>query len=147
AFELEGTTDVGRIDIHDNYIGNCLMAVAPGQDTAHYTGPLYYYRNLAVFLRRPPIDRKAGINRWMRGRQYGYEYLFKQNYRVMTNAHYYHNTFVVLDSNGNGVTPVPGNPDNSTFANNIVVMVNGTVSGTYRKGTGQLVDGNLYWKV
>lgn len=147
AFELEGTTDVGRVSIYENVIRNCLMAVAPGQDTKKYSGPLYFYRNLVVQLRNLPIDRKPGINRWARDRRHGYEYGFKHNYRVTTNVHYYHNTLVVLNSNGGGITPVPGNPNNTTFANNLIVMVNGQVAGSYRKGENQIVDGNLYWKV
>jgi hypothetical protein len=42
---------------------------------------------------------------------------------------------------------VPEAPDNTYVANNIFVMVNGHVQGHYKLGSGQIVNGNLYWKM
>ena len=149
AFELEGTTDVGRISIYENYILNCLTAVSPGQDTPTYTGPLFFYRNVVSLLRDPPINRKAGINTWNGGGRYGYEYMFKQDASSSystSNAHYYQNTLVMLNHGGKGLNLICKNPANVRVMDNIAVMVNGLVSRDYRSATGEVVDGNLYWK-
>jgi len=143
AFELEGTENVGRIWIYENYIGNCLTAVAPGQDSPQFDGPLYVYRNVFSLLRNPPINRKAGINTWNGGGRFGYEYAFKQD---SGNTHYYHNTVVMLNSSS-GMNVVPGTPNFTYVANNLLVMINGRVQGDYTRGPGQIVDGNLYWKM
>ncbi len=143
AFELEGTVNVGRIWVFENYIGNCLTAVAPGQDSPSFDGPLYVYRNIFSLLRNPPINRKEGINSWNGGGRFGYEYAFKQDSR---NTHYYHNTVVLLNSSS-GMNIVPRIPDNSFVADNLLVMINGRVQGSYATGPGQIVDGDLYWKM
>lgn len=150
AFELEGTVDVGRISIYENYILNCLTAVSPGQDTPTYSGPLFFYRNVVSLLRDPPINRKAGINTWNGGGRYGYEYMFKQDASSSystSNAHYYQNTLVMLNHGGKGLNLICKNPANVRVMNNVTVMVNGLVSRDYRSATGEVVDGNLYWKV
>jgi hypothetical protein len=149
AFELEGTTDVGRIAIYENYIANCLVAIAPGQDTATFTGPLLVYRNVIALLRNPPINRKEGINTWNGGGRFGYEYMFKQSGSsyATANAHYYHNTLIMLNSAGKGINITPQNPQNTRIANNLMIMVNGAINGSYLTGSGQVVNGDLYWKV
>ena len=144
AFELEGTVNVGRIWVYENYVGNCLVGVAPGQDTPRFDGPLYVYRNVFALLRNPPINRKQGINSWNGGGRFGYEYAFKQH---SANTHYYHNTIVMLNSASSGVNLVPKTPNDTYVANNLLVMVNGHVQGSYALGSGQIVDGDLYWKV
>lgn len=150
AFELEGTTDVKKISIYENYIGNCLVAISPGQDTPTFTGPLLVYRNAIVLLRNPPVNRKAGINSWNGGGRFGYEYMFKQSGSSYStaNAHYYHNTLIMLSTgSGNGMAITPQNPARCYFANNLLVMVNGLINNTYRTGSGQIVNGDLYWKM
>lgn len=149
AMELEGTTDVGKISVYENYIANCLVAIAPGQDTANFTGPLLVYRNVIVLLRNHPVNRKEGINTWNGGGRYGYEYMFKQTGSgyATRNAHYYHNTLVMLNSAGKGLNIVPKNPQDTRIANNLMIMVNGAVNGSYLTGSGQVVNGDLYWKV
>jgi len=144
AFEIEGTTNVGRMWVYENYIGNCLTGIAPGQATPRFDGPLYVFRNVFALLRNPPINRKAGINTWNGGGRFGYEYAFKQH---SANTHYYHNTVVLLNARGSGVNLVPGTPDNTYVANNLLVIVNGLVQGKYLLGAGQIVDGDLYWKM
>jgi hypothetical protein len=143
AFELEGTKNVGRIWVYENYIGNCLTAVAPGQDSPRFDGPLYVYRNVFALLRNPPINRKAGINTWNGGGRFGYEYAFKQDSR---NTHYYHNTVVMLNSSS-GMNIVPRIPDQTYVANNLLVVINDRVQGDYARGQGQIVDGDLYWRM
>lgn len=150
AFELEGTVNVGLISIWENYVGNCFLFVAPGQDTVRYDGPLYVYRNVVALLRNPFINRKEGIVRWNGGGRYGFEYMFKHGVSSIystRNVHYYHNTLVMLNTAGQGLNLTPKDPAGSTFANNIAVMVNGVVNRDYRTGPGQIVDGNLYWKM
>jgi hypothetical protein len=150
AFELEGTTDVGRISIYENYILNTLTAVSPGQDTPKYSGPLFFYRNVVALLRDPPINRKVGINSWNGGGRYGFEYMFKQetgsDYST-TNASYYQNTLVMLNHGGKGINWICKDPTNSRIMNNLAVMISGLVSRDYHGATGEVVDGNLYWKV
>jgi hypothetical protein len=152
AFELEGTTNVGRIEIYENYIGNCLTAVAPGQDTPQFDGPLLFYRNVVAFMRNPPINRQAGINTWNfgGGDRFGYEYMFKHgsgsSYSTQ-NTHYYQNTLLMLNHSGKGLNLRPKYPADTILANNLLVMVNGRVNESYQTGAGQVVDGNLYWKV
>ena len=154
AFEIEGVAkyggspDIGQIIIHDNYISNCLTVVAIGQDTKKMTGPLLFYRNVVSLLRDHPVNRKAGINSWNGGGRFGYGKMFKQAGRgyATRNTHYYHNTLVMLNSKS-GIVPMPAHPDGSTFANNIVVMVNGEIIKSYNRGLEQLIGGNLYWKV
>ncbi|MGI9285442.1 MAG: hypothetical protein ACR2P1_08630, partial [Pseudomonadales bacterium] len=78
AFEIEGKAayggrdDIGHIQIYDNYIANCMVAVSVGQDTRKMTGPLLFYRNIVAMLRDHPVNRKAGINHWNGGGQFGY---------------------------------------------------------------------------
>ena len=154
AFEIEGvekyggTADIGQIVIHDNLIRNCLVAVAVGQDTDEMTGPLLFYRNVVVLLRDPPVNREPGINSWNGGGMFGYGKMFKQagSDYATRNTHYYQNTLVMLNSD-DGIVPTPKHPDGSTFANNIVVMVNGEIIESYNLGIDQLIDGNVYWKV
>lgn len=153
AFEIEGKAelggrdDIGHIQIHDNYIGNCLVAVSVGQDTRKMTGPLLFYRNVVALLRDHPVNRKAGINHWNGGGQFGYGKMFKQagSGFAARNVHYYHNTLVMLKAHG-GIEPTPEHPDGSTFANNIVAMVNDEAVAKYNIGSNQVIDGNLYWK-
>jgi hypothetical protein len=150
AFELEGTTNVGRVEIFENYILNTLTTVAPGQDTPSFTGPLLCYRNVMALLRNPPINRKEGINTWNGGLRYGFEYMFKHGASssyTTRNAHYYHNTLVMLNHGGKGLNFIPKDPTDCRIANNVAVMVNGLVNRDYRAAPGALVDGNLYWKV
>ncbi len=146
--EYGGSADIGQLIIHDNYISNCLTALAVGQDTIKMTGPLLFYRNVVSLLRDHPVNRKAGINSWNGGGRFGYGKMFKQagNDYATRNVHYYHNTLVMLNSY-KGIVPTPTHPDGSTFANNIVVMVNGEIIASYNKGLEQVIDGNLYWKV
>ena len=148
AFELEGTTDIGHIEIYENYISNCLVGVAPGQDSAAMTGPLLVYRNVFAMLRDAPVNREPGINTWNGGGRFGYEYLFKHGTSSgysTKNTHYYHNTLVMLNAH-RGLNITPKSPDGSTVANNIMIVVNSEVHGSYRQGSGQLIDGDLYWK-
>ncbi|MGH9867893.1 MAG: PKD domain-containing protein [Candidatus Polarisedimenticolia bacterium] len=150
CFELEGTTSVGRIEIFENYIGSCLVAIAPGQDTPAFEGPLLVYRNVIVLLSNPFVNRKAGINTWNGGGRFGYEYMFKHgtgsSYSTR-NSHYYHNTLVMLNSGGKGLNLTPKYADDVRIANNLAIMVNGVVNGAYRVGSGMVWDGDLYWKV
>lgn len=149
AFEIEGDDKaIGQIVIHDNFILNCLTVVALGQDTDDMIGPLLFYRNVVLLLRDHPVNRKAGINKWNGGGQFGYGKMFKQagSGYAAQNAHYYHNTLIMLNSKS-GIVPIPKHPDGSTFANNIVVMINGEIIESYDLGKDQVVDGNLYWKV
>lgn len=150
AFELEGTVDVGRIELYENYVLNCLTGVAPGQATPHYTGPLFVYRNVFASLRNPPINRKAGINTWNGGFRFGYEYLMKHGTGAADtsdNTHYYQNTMVLLNHGGKGLNFIPKDPTQCRIANNVAVTVNGLVNRDYRGGAGEFVDGNLYWKM
>ncbi len=150
AFEIEGTIGVGAISIYENYILNCLTAVAPGQDTPTYLGPLLVYRNVIASLRNPPVNRKAGINTWNDGFRYGNEYMFKHGTSAeytTRNAHYYHNTLILLNHGGKGINFIPKDPTDGRICNNIAIAVNGVVSRDYRAAPGEVVDGNLYWKV
>ncbi len=151
AFELEGTTNVGHIEIFENYIGNALIAVAPGQDTSSYDGPLLVYRNVMVFLRKPFVNRVAGINSWNGGERFDWDYLFKMDQGgsyTTQNTHYYHNTIIMHSSgSGNGLNITPKYPNYIRVANNILVFVNGRIEETFRSGTGTVIDGNVYWKM
>ncbi|MGH9867894.1 MAG: beta strand repeat-containing protein [Candidatus Polarisedimenticolia bacterium] len=150
CFELEGTSSVGRIEIFENYIGSCLVAIAPGQDTASFPGPLLVYRNVIVLLENPYVNRVEGINTWNGGGRYGAEYMFKHgtgSSYTTQNAHYYHNTMVMLGSGGKGINITPKYPDNGRIANNLMIMVNGVVNGAYRTGSGLVWDGDIYWKM
>jgi hypothetical protein len=150
CMELEGTTSVGRISVYENYLGNCLTAIAPGQDTPSFPGPLLVYRNTVVLLRNAYVNRKAGINSWNGGGRFGYEYMFKHgtgSTYSTRNAHYYHNTLVMLNSAGKGINITPKYPDDARLANNLMIMVNGVVNGAYRTGAGMVWNGDLYWKM
>ncbi|MBW2528855.1 MAG: hypothetical protein JRI23_32060, partial [Deltaproteobacteria bacterium] len=142
AFELEG--DMGRVEVYENYVGNCLVAVAPGQDSPGFQGPLLVYRNVFALLRPPPVNRDPSINDWNGNRRYGFEYLLKQH---SGNTHYYQNTFLMLDSAGPGMNLVPAEPVDTVVANNILMMVNGRVNGSFDQAAGQTVDGDLYFKL
>jgi Right handed beta helix region len=142
AIELEGTSDVGEVRVYENFIANCLVAVAAGQDSPSFSGPLYVFRNVVAFLRNFPANRAEGINHWNGGGRFGFEYLFKQH---AGNMFLYHNTLVLLNSGGDGINLVPASPEGTYVANNLAVVVNGRVNGDYPTGPGQLVDGNLYW--
>lgn len=144
ALELEGTRDVGEVRVYENFISNCLVAVAPGQGSPSFSGPLYVFRNVIVSLRDPPVNRAAGINDWNGGGRFGFEYMFKQR---AGNTHIYHNTLVLLNHAGDGISLVPAAPADTYVANNVAVVVNGRVNGDYPTGPGQIVNGNLYWKV
>ena len=148
AFEIEATTDIGRIEIYENFVSNCLVGVAPGQDSVAMTGPLLVYRNVFAMLRDAPVNREPGINTWNGGSRFGYEYMLKHgasSYYSTANTHYYHNTFVMLNAY-KGINSTPKNPKNTTVANNVMVVVNDQVHGPYRQDSEQLIDGNLYWK-
>ncbi|HKY31067.1 MAG TPA: Ig-like domain-containing protein [Candidatus Polarisedimenticolia bacterium] len=150
CMELEGTTSVGRIAVFENYLGNCQVAIAPGQDTPNFIGPLLVYRNVIVLLKNPYVNRKAGINDWNGGGRFGYEYMFKHgtgSSYTTRNTHYYHNTLVMLNSDGKGINITPKYADNVRIANNLMIMVNGVINGAYRSATGQVWDGDLYWKM
>ncbi|MEK7584068.1 MAG: fibronectin type III domain-containing protein, partial [Patescibacteria group bacterium] len=151
CFEIEGTTNIGRIEMYENYFANCLDMLSVGQDSAAITGPVLLYRNIASFLRNPYVNRKDGINTWNGGGKYGYEYMFKQGGGNLTgNIHYTHNTFVMLNTgSGNGMNFGRMTvPSGSTLANNVAVMVVGKINTTYpSSGSGALINGNLYWKV
>jgi hypothetical protein len=147
ALELEG--GLGRTEVYENFFLNTLTTLAPGQDSPTFTGPLFVYRNVMTILRTPPVNRQAGINTWNGGGRYGFEYMLKQNgsgYGTK-DVHYYHNTMVMLGSAGKGINLIPKIPDDCRIANNLLVMVNGPVNGSYASGSGLVVDGNLYWKV
>jgi hypothetical protein len=144
ALELEGTRDVGEVRVYENFISNCLVAVAPGQDSPSFSGPLYVFRNVIVSLRDAPVNRATGINDWNGGGRFGFEYLFKQH---AGNTYIYHNTLVLLNHAGDGINLVPAAPAGTYVANNVAVVVNGRVNGDYPTGPGQIVNGNLYWKV
>jgi hypothetical protein len=143
ALELEGTRNVGEVRVYENLISNCLVAVAPGQGSPSFSGPLYVFRNVIVLLRNPPVNRATGINDWNGGGRFGYEYLFKQH---AGNTHIYHNTLVLLNHGGDGLSLIPETPAGTYVANNVAVVVNGPVNGDYPTGPGQIVNGNLYWK-
>jgi hypothetical protein len=152
ALEAEGSVNVGHMEWHDNFISNCLTAAEIGQSgkTARFTGPLYIYRNVIVLLRAMPISRKRGLIAWNGGAQYCCsEYMFKLSGRgyVNSNIHVYHNTLVMLGSSSQGLNITPQDPADSHTVNNLLIMVNGDVNQTYRRGPGQIVDGNLYWKM
>ncbi|PYT06571.1 MAG: hypothetical protein DMF49_10755, partial [Acidobacteria bacterium] len=152
ALEIEGTKDIGHIEIYENFIVNCLTAVAPGQDTLAMTGPVYVYRNVMVFLRDQPINRKAGINTWngFGGRRFGRHEMFKHSGSYVTkNIHYYHNTMVLDRSKDNerGLRSIVAHPANTRVADNLMVVVNGAVNGEYRSESGFVMNGNLYWKM
>jgi hypothetical protein len=144
ALELEGTRNVGEVRVYENFIANCLVAVAPGQESPAFSGPLYVFRNVVVSLQDPPVNRAPGINQWNGGRRFGYEYLFKQH---AGNTFIYHNTLVLLNHDGDGLNLVPAAPAGTYVANNLAVTVNGMVNDAYPTGPGQVVDGNLYWRV
>jgi hypothetical protein len=144
ALELEGTEDVGEIRVYENFIANCLVAVASGQDSPSFTGPLYVFRNVVALLRNFPVNRRPGIESWNGGARFGFEYLFKQQ---SGNTFIYHNTLVLLNSGGDGINLVPASPAGTYVANNLAVVVNGPVNDPYPTGPGQIVDGDLYWKV
>jgi Right handed beta helix region len=144
ALELEGTRDVGEVRVYENFISNCLVAVAPGQSSPSFSGPLYVFRNVIVSLRDAPVNRAPGINDWNGGGRYGLEYMFKQH---AGNTYIYHNTLVLLNHAGDGLNLVPAAPAGTYVANNVAVVVNGRVNGDYPTGPGQVVNGNLYWKV
>jgi hypothetical protein len=145
ACEFEGTTDIGRIEFHHNYVLNGLVAISPGQDTPATTGPMLFHHNVFVELRLPPVNRQPGIVSWNGGAQFDFEYMFKQH---SGNTFYYDNTMVMLSTgSGQGINITPLRPASTYCANNIMVMVNGRVTGSYRTAAGQIVDGNLYWKV
>jgi len=150
GLELEGTSNVGRIEVYENYIGNCISVIAPGQDTPQFDGPLLVYRNTFALLRNHYVNRKEGINTWNGGGRYGFEYMFKHgsgsSYSTR-NTHYYHNTMIMLNTAGKGINITPKYPADTRIANNIMIMVNGRVNGTFRTDSGQVLDGNLYWKV
>lgn len=147
ALELEGS--LGRAEVYENFFINCLVAVAPGQSSPGFVGPLFIYRNVVSSLRNPAVNRKAGINTWNGGAKYGNEYAFKINSsdNSTRNTHLYHNTVVMLNSGGKGVNIVPRFPQGTRVANNLLVMVNGVVNGSMITGLDQVVDGDLYWKV
>lgn len=150
AFEIEATVDVGRIDIYENYIANSLIVVAPGQDSAKFTGPLNFYRNVAVLLRNHPVNRKEGLNSWNGGGRFGFHEMFKHSASdsfATANTHIYHNTLVLLNSTGAGINPTPRFAQNTDVVNNILITVNDRVVGAYKTGSGQVIDGNLYWKL
>ncbi|HKY31064.1 MAG TPA: hypothetical protein VJV23_00915 [Candidatus Polarisedimenticolia bacterium] len=150
AFELEGTTRVGRIEIFENHIANSLVAIAPGQDTDAFDGPLLVYRNVIALMRNPFVNRAPGINTWNGGGRFGFEYMFKHGSGSgdeSRNAHYYHNTLVMLGSAGKGLNITPKDPRDTRIANNLLIMVNGVVNGSYGTGSGQVLDGDLYWKM
>ena len=146
ALELEGA--LGRTDVFENFFLNCLVAVAPGQDSPGFMGPLFVYRNVMAALRNPPVNRQAGLNSWNGGGRYGYEYMLKFNGsdNGTRNAHLYHNTMVMIGSAGRGMNLTPQNPQGTRVANNLLVTVNGPLNGTYLEGLDQVVDGDLYWK-
>jgi hypothetical protein len=144
ALELEGSEDVGEVRVYENFIANCLVAIAAGQDSPSFTGPLYVFRNVVAFLRDFPVNRAEGINDWNGGGRFGFEYLFKQR---SGNAFIYHNTLVLLNSGGDGINLVPASPEGTYVANNLAVLVNGRVNGPYPTAPGQVVNGNLYWSM
>jgi hypothetical protein len=144
AAEFEGTTDIGRIEFHHNFVLNPLVAISPGQDSRATSGPLLFYNNVFASLRNPPVNRRPGIVTWNGGGRHGFEYMLKQH---SGNTFYYHNTMVLLNSAGQGIDITPRRPAGTVCANNILITVNGKVNGDYRTGTGQIVDGNLYWRV
>jgi hypothetical protein len=150
AFELEGSIDVGRVAIYENYIGNSLTAIAPGQATPMFSGPLLVYRNVIAMLRPPFVNRVEGLNGWNGGGRFGHEYMFKHGegsgYST-ANAHYYHNTLLLLGSDGQGINIIPKHADDTRIANNLLMTVNGEVNRDIRLAPGQVLDGDLYWKM
>ncbi|MFH1017587.1 MAG: metallophosphoesterase family protein [Pseudomonadota bacterium] len=153
AFELEGTTDMKHLEIYENYIQNCLVAFSVAQDTrgpvgGHITGPIHIYRNVVAFFQNPPVNREAGINTWNGGGRFGFEYMFKQGGSGYTdgNTHYYQNTLVMLNAQGGINLGRIAYPADTDIANNILVMVNDQVHGSYSTGSNQIIDGDLYFK-
>jgi hypothetical protein len=120
------------------------MGASPGQDSPATRGPILIHDNVFADLEDPPINRIPGIVTWNGGGRYGFEYMMKQH---SGNTFYYHNTMVQLDHSGDGINITPERPDYTYCVDNIMVMVNGSVNGPYRTGPGQVVDGNLYWKM
>lgn len=147
ALELEGA--LGRTEVYENLILNALSGVSPGQSSSVFPGPLLVYRNVMGLLRNPPVNREEEINTWNGGRRHGYEYMLKQSGAGFgcRNTHFYHNTMLLLNSAGQGINLTPQHPESAFVANNLLVTVNGPVNGTYRTGAGQVVNGNLYWKM
>jgi hypothetical protein len=150
AIEIEGTVNVGSISIYENYISNCLTALAPGQDTPRFDGPLLFYRNVVSLLREPPVNRAPRINAWNGGGRFGFFEMFKNNtgpsYSTR-NTHIYQNTLLLLGSTGRGINLTPKHPEGTRIANNIVMTVNGRANGRYRLAEDQVIDGNIYWKI
>jgi hypothetical protein len=150
AIEIEGTVNVGSISVYENYISNCLTALAPGQSTPKFSGPLLFYRNVVSLLREPPVNRAPGINAWNSGSRFGFFEMFKNNTGPKDstrNTHIYQNTLLLLGSTGRGINFTPKYPEGTRIANNIVMTVNGRANGEYRLAKDQVVDGNLYWKI
>ncbi len=146
AFELEGSS-VGRIEIYDNYIANCLVAIAPGQSSDSFGGPLLAYRNIIAQLRQPLVNRKEDINDWNGGGRFGIEYMFKHG-SVSRNIHYYQNTLLLVGSGaGLGLSITPRDVQDARIANNLMMTVNGVVNRDFRTGSGLVLDGDLYWKM
>ncbi len=149
GFEIEGTTNIGHVEVYENYIGNCLTGLAPGQSSAAMSGPLYVYRNAIVLLKNMPISRKAGLITWNGGTQYCCSsYMFKQSGSgfATANTHIYQNTLIMLASSSKGINLTPQNPANCKIGNNLALMVNGNVNVQYRTAAGTVVDGDLYFK-
>jgi hypothetical protein len=149
AIEVEGTVNVGDIRIYENYISNCLSAVSQGQDSASFTGPLLFYRNVVSFLRNPPVNRAVNLNTWNGGAKFNYKNMFKTptgSADASQNAHYYHNTLFMLNAVA-GMNMIAKTPNDLRIANNLMIMINSEIMTSYPTGTGMVFNGNLYYKV
>lgn len=151
ALRFESGASLGRIEIYENFVSNCLRAVTAGKYTPSFDGPMLIYRNVVSLLRDPAVNRIPGLLDWNDGLRHGYEYMFNitspGGAGGTQNAHLYHNTLVLLNSAGKGIHLGPTLPADGRLANNLMVLVNGRVNDGYHPGIDQVVDGNLYWKM
>jgi hypothetical protein len=148
AIELEGA--FGSAEIHDNFFLNGFLVMSAGQDSPNFTGPVYFYGNVASLMEPAFINRRAGTVTWNGGGRYGREYMFKMKGGTSygtRDVHLYHNT-LVMDGAVDGIAPTVQNSQSTVVANNIFVTLNGPVQPSdHRRGAGQVIDGNLYWKI
>ena len=128
--EIEGDS-VGRWDVYGNMISNSLNCLSSGQDTAVFTGPVYYFSNLCTLLRVPFISRSGQTAAWNGGLAYGNASAFKVEDSDSDNpVHMYNNTTILVDSHpgrGIGFISEDGQSAGMEFFNNVFMKINGRV--------------------